>query len=254
MTIEVEESVNSKGKRTYNIKVLKNTNMNRYVHNYDKHTLLINFEYFSEFREMTFSEIQDKLKVSFNEFLLEYNPNIECEFYFNILTRGSAYVFITNKSVYEHLINIKRDWNRIRMSNLTPKINDIELKLQRVSVDAVDDKRMSNVLRSKKLHSSITEEDLFSLFAPFANDSTTLQTRYIKNVKVLEPYPFISIDENRVAFIVFDPNRLDAQFALLFNKYITVKKDNEIIKLEFEHSFRAERDIITEINKRNRNN
>ncbi len=104
---------------------------------------------------------------------------------------------------------------------------------------------MSNILRCKgDSFIELNEQKLFEIFSPFADDSKTVQTRFVKNTKIEKPYPFISLDDSNKnnVFITFDPNRADAQFANLFIKNITLASENIILKVT--HSFRTKRDDI----------
>ena len=251
MTVEICESVSLNGKKTFTSpQIHSNPLLNSIIKIYDNHTFIINLEKLSQFRTYSYFKIQKEIENNFSEFLK--NNNLQSEIIVSIKDRSKAFAFLSNKDAFIYFLNyservVKRDWNNIRRSILSENIN---LKLERAFVVPVEDKYMSNVLKCKDLSEEITESDLFNLFSPFADDSTTLQKRQIKGVDVLKPYPFISIDENRVAFIVFNPERADAQFALIFNKFVTISLEDKNINLEFNHSFRTERDIITEIRRR----
>lgn len=124
--------------------------------------------------------------------------------------------------------------------------------VDRAMVTSVDNKYMPNILKCKDIPDWITKEDLKVQFAPYASDSKTLQERYIKGRRVEETYPFVNINDDRVAFIIFDPSTRDAQFALHMMKK-TVIRGKSIAgapihaTLIFKHSYRTDRDVMADI-------
>lgn len=116
----------------------------------------------------------------------------------------------------------------------------------------VDNKFMPNILKCKNVPDWVTKEDIKLQFAPYATDSETIQERFIKGRKVEETYPFVNINEDRVAFIIFDQSTNDALFALHMMKKTTIIKktpQGEILSttLLLGHSFRTDRDLMTDI-------
>ena len=97
-------------------------------------------------------------------------------------------------------------------------------------------------MKGKNLPSSITINDIKKKFLPFASDSKTLYKRNIKGKSIKDNYPFVTINENRVAFITFDDKTSDAMFALLMTKKITINN----FTIFFGHSYRNDRDMINE--------
>lgn len=121
----------------------------------------------------------------------------------------------------------------------------------------VDTKFMANILKCKEVPSWITKEDLKMQFTPYATDSTTLQERFIKGRRTEETYPFVNINDDRVAFIIFDPSTHDAQFALHMMKKTVIKKKKSdgswnVATLIFSHSFRTDRDLMADISQKPR--
>lgn len=121
----------------------------------------------------------------------------------------------------------------------------------------VEAKYMPNILKAVGVDDWVTKDDLKVLFAPFAHDHTTMHERVVKGHRSNEAYPFVNINEDRVAFIIFDPATHDAQFALHMMKKTTVRKtqaDGTQLSciLMFGHSFRTDRDIMASINQKPR--
>ena len=129
--------------------------------------------------------------------------------------------------------------------------------IDRAMATEVDPKFMPNILKARKVPMWITKADLTVQFAPYASDSVTRQDRLIKGNRISEPYPFVNINEDRVAFIIFDPSTHDAQFALhMMKKAVFSKKspDGTILSetLFFGHSYCTDRDCMSQINQRPR--
>src|SRR5262249_29797658 len=98
------------------------------------------------------------------------------------------------------------------------------LGISRAEVYGIDSKFMANILKCKNLPPWITRDDLKVQFAPYASDSKTIHERYIRGAKIEEPYPFVNINADGVAFIIFDPSTRDAQFALHMMKKTPIYK------------------------------
>lgn len=124
--------------------------------------------------------------------------------------------------------------------------------VDRAMVNPVDAKFMPNILKSRDVPNWVTKAELKAQFAPYASDNTTRQERLIKGNRVEDTYPFVNINEDRVAFIIFDPSTHDAQFALhMMKKTIISKKspDGSILSetLIFGHSYCTDRDSMSHI-------
>jgi hypothetical protein len=118
---------------------------------------------------------------------------------------------------------------------------------------------MPNILKAKDIPTWITRDYLKAQFTPYASDSTTIHERFIKGGKIEETYPFVNISDNRVGFIIFDPSTHDAQFALhMMKKTVVTKKlpngTTLASTLIFGHSFRTDRDLMTDISQQPRPN
>jgi len=129
--------------------------------------------------------------------------------------------------------------------------------VDRAMVIPVDPKFMPNILKTQNVPDWITKEDLKAQFTPYASDSRTIQERTIKGRRVEETYPFVNINEGRVAFIIFDPSTHDAQFALHMMKktQITKKLPNGVVNnvtLIFGHSYCTDRDSMSTITQKPR--
>ena len=108
-------------------------------------------------------------------------------------------------------------------------------------VQDIDEKYCQNVLCARNIPQWITEKDLKTSFAPYATNSKIQVTRKIKGVKTTDTYPFVCINEKNVAFITFDPNTRDAQFALLMMRKVSMSKlcGSETLSclIVFNHSY-----------------
>lgn len=126
------------------------------------------------------------------------------------------------------------------------------LGVDRAMVTPVDPKFMHNILKTQYVPNWITKADLKAEFAPYASDRVTRQERLVKGNRIEETYPFVNINDNRVAFIIFDPSTHDAQFALHMMKKTVISKkapDGTIHTetLYFGHSYRTDRDSMSQI-------
>ena len=129
--------------------------------------------------------------------------------------------------------------------------------VDRAMATPVESKFMSNILKCKEIPLWVTKEDLKAQFSPYASDSATRQERFIKGRRVEETYPFVNINDDRVAFIIFDPSTHDAQFALHMMKKTVIRKempDNKVneVTLIFGHSYRTDRDMMADISQKPR--
>lgn len=153
------------------------------------------------------------------------------------------------------------------------------LSIERAMVTPVDNKFMPNIIKTQKVPIWITKEILKSQFRPYASDSNSKQERLIRGNVVIDTYPFVNINDDRVAFIIFDPSTRDAQFALhmmkktiitmSFNKnpqstaMISKLDGSSVVKetdekyilsstLFFSHSYFTDRDCVSQITKQPR--
>ena len=129
--------------------------------------------------------------------------------------------------------------------------------VDRAMVVPVDEKFMPNILKCKNVPEWITQADLKAQFSPYADDSQTIQERFVKGRRLEETYPFVNINNDRVAFIIFDNKTTNAQFALHMMKKTVISKkmpDGTVntFTLVFGHSFRTDRDIMSDINHQTR--
>lgn len=124
--------------------------------------------------------------------------------------------------------------------------------VDRAMVTPLDEKFMHNVLKCTAVPDWITAPDLKALFTAYASDSRTEQERFIKGRRMTDTYPFVNINDDRVAFIIFDAQTTNAQFALHMMKKTLVKKANKEITLVFGYSCRTGRDIMSDISQQPR--
>ena len=115
----------------------------------------------------------------------------------------------------------------------------------------LDHKYMPNILKCIKIPMWVTKEDIKVEFASYASNSKTLHERFIKGRKIEEAYPFVNINNDRVGFVIFDPTTRDAQFALHMMMKTTISKEvagkTETVTLIFKHSYRTDRDVVSDI-------
>jgi hypothetical protein len=116
----------------------------------------------------------------------------------------------------------------------------------------LDYKFMPNILKWKFVPEWITRDELKLQFVPYATDPTAVHHRHVKGRFIEETYPFVNINEDGVAFVIFDPSTNDAQFALHMMKKTVIKKrlhDGRMVMatLIFSHSFRTDRDKMSDI-------
>jgi hypothetical protein len=160
----------------------------------------------------------------------------------------------------EH-INIKRqkliDDNKDKKlfdSSLISIPEEANFNVSGAFVLPLEDKFMPNILKCKNIPSWLTAQDLKIEFTPYASDSSTMFSRVVKGKTIKETYPWVNINDEGIGFIVFDPSTLDAQFALHMMKKTTFTKNvngvQKTITLIFYHSYKSDRDLITEINNR----
>lgn len=121
----------------------------------------------------------------------------------------------------------------------------------------VEHKYMPNILKCKNVPDWVTKDDLKVQFAPYVSDAETPQERSIKGRRIEETYPFVNINDDRVAFIIFDPSTNDAYFALHMMKKTIITKtmgdgSRNSVTLIFGHSFRTDRDIMADISQKPR--
>lgn len=126
------------------------------------------------------------------------------------------------------------------------------LYVARAAAFPLDRKFMPNILKTKNVPNWITAKDLKAQFSPYASDNKTLQERVIKGTSVWEPYPFVNFNDDRVAFVVFDPSTNDAQFALYMMRKTVITKQHSSGKtfthtLIFGHSYCKDRDDMSKI-------
>lgn len=88
----------------------------------------------------------------------------------------------------------------------------------------VEDHLMPNILKTTFVPPWITKDDLKAEFRNYASDSVTLQERQVKGIIFKEAFPYVNINENRVAFVIFDQSTNDAYFALHMMKKTTINR------------------------------
>lgn len=132
----------------------------------------------------------------------------------------------------------------IYIKQLEPETTEMPTKgyfhISPAFVQDLEDKYCHNVLCCRNVPSWITEKDLKAVFTPYASNSITKVKRKFKNKEIKDTYPFVTINDNRVAFITFDPSTKDAQFALLMMRKVDLVSPfdtSQTCTLVFNHSY-----------------
>lgn len=103
----------------------------------------------------------------------------------------------------------------------------------------IEDEYSGHVLCCRSVPNGITIRDIKNIFIPFTSNTKFVIERKIHGKFVRDTYPFVTINEKRMAFIMFDPTTRDAQFALLMTKkYNFISERNECYTLMFGHSYK----------------
>lgn len=111
------------------------------------------------------------------------------------------------------------------------------INVSRAMINKLEDKYVSNILKTKKIPNWVDALMIKNIFAPFASDNKTQHSRVIKGKKIFDTYPFININKEGICFVIYDIKTTDAQFALHMLKKITLTKDDNSITLIFNHSY-----------------
>jgi hypothetical protein len=106
-------------------------------------------------------------------------------------------------------------------------------------VDDVETDVSHHILCGRYIPTWITEKDLKKIFTPYASDSVTLTRRKINGEVTQDTYPFVTINNKRIAFITFDSKTRDAQFALLMTRKMELSHGTEKVTVIFNQSYRS---------------
>lgn len=174
-------------------------------------------------------------------------------------TLGFSFIFLSNKEVYNILLgknvdgtprfkekdikiidtSIKRSWaddldddNNPVLDDPLEKFNfskygkepDVEYRIIPAFVGNVDDGYCPNVLRTPKIPEWVDENDLREHFEIYTSNPYTKYRVNIRGRQQMIQYPHVVITKGRSAFITFDINTKDAQFALHMNKKTELTK------------------------------
>jgi hypothetical protein len=126
------------------------------------------------------------------------------------------------------------------------------LTISPAMANPLEDKFVANILKAKDVPSWVTNSDLKMRFAPYSSNSKTIVDRIVKGRHFQETYPFININSDGIAFVIFDPSTHDAQFALHMVKKLYISKKmsdgtTSSATLIFNHSYSTDRDRMSEI-------
>lgn len=134
------------------------------------------------------------------------------------------------------LIEIEEEKERLITEHNTkhtcPKIVNILNKLINLPDDLIceasyvtpiDQNLSTCILKCHKVPNGINYNDIKKKFSPFASDINTLHSRKNKGKHIQESYPFVTITKDHTAYITFDSDTKDAQFALHMTKKTKIK-------------------------------
>lgn len=105
-------------------------------------------------------------------------------------------------------------------------------------VTEVDKNFAPNILRSCGVPKWVTATMLKGEFTPYASDSKTEHKRTVHGRIIREPYPFVTMLDDGVVFIIFDPMTHDAGFALHMMKKLNIRQGDKEATLIFSMSYR----------------
>lgn len=124
---------------------------------------------------------------------------------------------------------------------------EAHLIISRAFVTPLDEKLVPNILKCKNVPNWVTKDEIKGHFRPYASDSHTTHERCIKGKRITDTYPYVSINNDRMAFVIFDPYTHDAEFALRMMRKVHLTKAGEEVTLLFSHSYRTARDTMNDI-------
>jgi len=105
----------------------------------------------------------------------------------------------------------------------------------------------NNIIKSTNIPEDITIADLNDKFYPFVSNHDAIYKRKLNGKMIEHRYPYIVINNDRTAFIIFEENTDDAKFAIHMSKKTYIKEE----KLWFV--FSNKKDIIDDSNKNSNN-
>lgn len=131
------------------------------------------------------------------------------------------------------------------------------LIIEEALIKPLEVKFMPNVLKAANVAPWVTARHIKTIFTSYVQDSTTQHKRVVHGASITESYPFVNISEKegkRSVFVTFDPKTTNAQFALHMQMKTIVRDKIDGMQcmcvLIFHHAYKADRDMVTEINKR----
>jgi hypothetical protein len=96
-----------------------------------------------------------------------------------------------------------------------------------------------HILCGRYIPNWITEKSLKAIFTPYATDSVTQTRRKVNGEVITDTYPFVTINNKRIAFITFDSRTRDAQFALLMTRKLELTHGTEKVTVVFNQSYKS---------------
>lgn len=167
---------------------------------------------------------------------------------------GHCFVYVTNSEAFEYLIKLKEKVKEIKIIELPPGIvikkesslighhswyelensceitsseEDITLYYDRAFISPIDTTIYHhNALRSKNVPHWVTKNMLEKIFKQFSNSPN---------------YPLVNISNfpnGRIAFVTFDPNTNDANFALHMTKKLKLNNDENEVYLMWSYTYK----------------
>jgi hypothetical protein len=96
-----------------------------------------------------------------------------------------------------------------------------------------------HILCGRYIPTWITEKSLKAIFTPYATDSVTATRRKVNGEVIADTYPFVTINNKRIAFVTFDSRTRDAQFALLMTRKLELSHGSDKVAVVFNQSYKS---------------
>jgi len=175
----------------------------------------------------------------------------------NSLNKSNSLLEVDWGVIMEADEEYERKENEVKNRHVCPKI---KVTLEPLMVPIINDKNITNeefyiepalpsevqnnshnhIIKCTNLPENINVDDLNVKFRPFVSDATSTYKRKHKGKITEHEYPYITITNDRTAFVIFDENTNDARFAIHMSKKTIINNN----KLWF--SFSSKKDQIEE--------
>lgn len=106
---------------------------------------------------------------------------------------------------------------------MIPVVNNEEFYIEQALPSEVQNGCYHHIIKSVNIPENINIEDLNDKFRPLISDSNSRYKRKYKGKITEHEYPYIIINNDRTAFIIFDESSNDARFAIHLAKKTVIK-------------------------------